>query len=113
MDLAERRAADRDLARRRHEARFDFVRYEQQAADADLEYRKTRARVYMEQRAKGNTATGSELVADAAAADARHKRDVAKSLAKAALLRIEETEREATVVRDIHRSSERVEGLAA
>ena len=113
MDLNARRRADRTLAERRQEARRDYVRYAEQAADADREYRRIKASTYAEQRSQGNTSVGAELEANAAAADARHRRDIADSLAKAALLRIEEASREAVSVRDIHATSERIDGLAA
>lgn len=113
MDLQSRRIADRKLAERRQEARRDYVRYAEQAADADLEYRRIKARTYAEQRSEGNTSVGAEIEANAAAADARHKRDIAESLAKASLLRIQEVERESVSVRDIHSTSERIDGLAA
>lgn len=83
------------------------------AVDADLEYRRVKARTYAEQRSQGNTSVGAEIEANAAAADARHKRDIAESLAKASLLRIQEVERESVSVRDIHSTSERIDGLAA
>lgn len=113
MDLNARRRADRTLAERRQEARRDFTRYAQEAADADLEYRKVKARVYMEQRAEGNTSVGAELVANSAAGEARHRRDIAGSLARASLLRVQEVERESVTVRDLHSTSERIDGLAA
>ena len=113
MDLNARRRADRTLAERRQEARRDYVRYAEQAADADLEYRRIKATTYAEERANSNTSVGAELQANAKAAEARHRRDIADSLAKAALLRIQEVERESVSVRDIHSTSERIDGLAA
>jgi hypothetical protein len=113
MDLAERRAADRTLAQRRQEARRDYVRYAEQAADADREYETTRAKVFAQQKSEGATDKAAELACRAAAAEAKHRRDIANSLARSALLRVDETEREAVTVRDLHSSSERVDGLAA
>jgi len=113
MDLNARRTADRKLAERRQEARRDYVRYAEQAADADLEYRRVKATTYAQERSKGNTSIGAELEANAAAGDARHRRDIADSLAKSSLLRIQEVEREFVTVRDIHATSERIDGLAA
>lgn len=113
MDLQQRRMADRKLAERRQEARRDYVRYAEQAADADREYRRTKASTYAEERSQGNTSVGAEMAANAAAADAKHRRDIADSLAKAALLRIQEVERETISVRDIHATSEKIDGLAA
>lgn len=113
MDLAERRAADRTLAERRQEARRDYVRYSEQEADADRDYEKTRARVFAEAKSDGLSDRTAELKCREAAADHKHRRDIAHSLARAALLRIAESERESVTVRDLHASSERVEGLAA
>lgn len=111
MDLAERRVADRTLAERRQTARRDYVRYAEEEAAADREYTKTLARVFLEHRDKGEPVGASELLAKAEAAEAKQRRDIAHSLARAALLRIDETEREAVTVRDIHSSSERVDGV--
>lgn len=113
MDLAERRAADRKLAEQRKEARRDFTRYCEAEAEADRDYECTRARVFAEQKSEGASDRAAELACRAAAADAKHRRDIAHSLARAALLRIEEAEREAVTVRDLHASSERVDGVAA
>jgi len=113
MDLAERRVADRTLAQRRQEARRDYVRYAEQEADADREYAVTLAKTFATQRSNGESVGAAEIAAKAAAADHKHRRDISHSLAKAALLRIDETEREAVTVRDIHSSSERVDGLSA
>lgn len=113
MDLQARRVADRKLAERRQEARRDYVRYAEQAADADREYRRVKAVTYAEERSQGNTSVGAEIEANAKASDAKHRRDIAESLAKSALLRIQEVERETISVRDIHSTSERIDGLAA
>ncbi len=113
MDLAERRAADHTLSEQRREARRDFVRYAEQAADAEQEYRKVKARRFVELRHDGEPVESAKIQAEGDASDARHKRDIASSLAKASLLRIEEAERDSVTVRDIHASSERVDGLHA
>jgi hypothetical protein len=113
MDLAERRAADRALSEQRREARRDYLRYAEQSAEADREYRKAKARKFVELRAEGEPVESAKIQAEAVASDAKHRRDIAASLAKAALLRVEEAERDSVTVRDIHSSSERVDGLAA
>ena len=113
MDLQARRTADRTLAERRQEARRDYVRYAEQAADADAEYRRIKARTYAEERSHGNTSVGAEMEANAKAAEHKHRRDIAQSLAKASLLRVEEVERDSVSVRDIHSTSEKIDGLAA
>lgn len=113
MDLAERREADRRISEARREARRDYVRYSEQAADADAEYRKAKATEFVKLRSAGEAVESAKIQAEAAAADAKHRRDIAHSLAKAALLKVEEAERDSVTVRDLHSSSERVEGLAA
>lgn len=113
MDLQARRVADRKLAEQRREARRDYVRYAEQEADADRDYERTRARVFAEAKSEGDSDRAAELKARDAAADAKHRRDIAHSLARAALLRIQETERESVTVRDLHATSERIDGLAA
>ena len=113
MDLAERRAADRELSEQRREARRDYVRYSEESSNADREYRKTKARRFVELRSEGEAVESAKIQAEAEASDAKHKRDIAASMAKAALLRVEEAERDSVTVRDLHASSERVDGLAA
>ena len=113
MDLAERRAADRQLALQRRSARMDYIQHAAEEAEADRDYERTRARVFAEQKAAGKSDRAAELACREAAADAKYRRDIAHSLARAALLRIAESERESVTVRDLHSSSERVDGLAA
>jgi len=111
MDLGERREAERNIAKARREARNSYVAYSEQAAKEDLEYRKTKALRLVEYRAAGEPAGVAQIRAEADAAEHKYKREIAESLAKAALLKIEETERDSVVVRDLHKSSERVDGL--
>lgn len=111
MDLSERRQAERKIAEARRKGRDDYVAYSEQAAKEDLEYRKTKAIKLVEYRAAGEPAGVAQIRAEADAAEHKYKREIAESLAKAALLKIEETERDSVVVRDLHRSSERVDGL--
>jgi hypothetical protein len=113
MDLAERRESDRRNAQHRRDARRDFERYAEEAADADLSYRKRKATRYVELRAEGETGEGSRIRAEADAADFKRTRDIATSLAKSALLRVDEAERDSVSIRDIHKTSERIDGLAA
>lgn len=113
MDLNERRAADRNLARARRDAREEYVRQSKIAAKADADYRRLKATTFLSARDQGLPASGCEMVANSAGAEAKQARDIAASLAKAALLKIQETEREAVTVRDVHSTSERIDGLAA
>jgi len=112
MDLAERRRADADLTRSRRAAREEFVRQSEVAAQADADYRRIKSITYLEARDQGLPSNGAEIVANAAAAEARTRRDIAASLARAAQMKIQEAERDAVTVRDLHAASERVDGLA-
>lgn len=111
MDLDARRKADRSIAEGRRAARRDYVKHSEVAAKEDLAYRKTKAIKLVEYRAGGEPAGVAQIRAEADAAEHRMKRDIAASLAKASLLKVDEAEREATVVRDLHRTSERLDGL--
>lgn len=113
MDLHARRLADRKLAETRREARRDYVRYAEQEADADRDYERTRATAFAKAKSEGLSDRAAELACRDAAADHKHRRDIAHSLARAALLRIQEAERESVSVRDIHATSERIDGVAA
>src|SRR5215510_4016144 len=113
MDLEERRLNERKIAQSRRDARRDFVRHSEEAAKEDLAYRKTKAVKLVEYRAAGEPAGVAQIRAEADAAEHKFKRALAEASAKAALLKIDETERDSVVVRDLHRSSERVDGLSA
>lgn len=113
MDLEERRVSERKIAERRAEARRDFIRYCEESAKEDLEYRKTKAIKLVEYRAAGEPAGVSEIRAEADAAEHKYKREIAGSLAKAALLKIEETERNSVTTRDLHATSQKIDGLSA
>lgn len=113
MDLTARREADRRLSEQRRDARRDYIRYAEQAADADREYRKSKSVEFVKLRSAGESVESAKIQAEATASEAKHRRDISASLAKAALLRVEETERDSVSVRDIHSTSERIDGLAA
>lgn len=113
MDLAERRRADHELSKQRREARRDYLRYCEDKADADRDYEKARATAFAEAKSQGLSDMAANYKAKQAGADFKHRRDIADSLARSCLQRIDETERDAVTVRDIHNSSERVDGLAA
>lgn len=113
MDLNDRRRADHQLAKDSEEARNEYVRQAEIEAIADGEYRRVKAKTYLEARDQAMTSTGAEIVAAAAASEVKQKRDIASSLAKASLLKIAECDRRRVTVRDIHSTSERIDGLAA
>ena len=113
MDLAERREADRKNAGYRRKARADYEKYSAQAAEAELAYRIKKSTSYVELRAKGETSEGSRIRAEAESAPLKRDRDIATGMAKSALLRVDEAESERVSIRDIHKTSERIDGLAA
>jgi hypothetical protein len=113
LTLDDMRRGAHQLAQARRDARRDFERYSEQEADADREYRVTLAKVFARERSAGEPAGASEILAKAAAAEAKHKRDLAASLAKSALLRIEELERDAATLRSIADWSRAIDGAAA
>jgi hypothetical protein len=113
VDLDWRRVADRKLAEKRIAARKAYVEQSELAAAADRRYRQEKGKTYTLKRSEGETGEGAKILAEAAASDHLYARNLAASLAKAALLAIEEAEREAVTVRDIHSASERVDGLVA
>lgn len=113
MDLAERKAADRATAKYRAKARGEYVTQAGIAATKDRQYRELKATTYVTLRAQGETSEGSRIRAEAASAQLRCERDIAASLAKAALLRVDEAERNSVSVRDVHATSQKIDGLAA
>jgi hypothetical protein len=113
MDLAERKAADRATATYRAKARKEFVKQADIAANKDREYRELKATTYVQLRHEGETSEGSRIRAESASAQLRSERDIASSLAKAALLRVDEAERNSVSVRDVHATSQKIDGLAA
>jgi hypothetical protein len=113
MDLAERKVADRMNAEHRRKARIDYEKYSTEAAEADLKYRTKKSVSYVELRAKGETSEGARIRAEAESAPDKRDRDIAAGLAKSALLRVDEAESERVSIRDIHKTSERIDGLAA
>lgn len=111
MDLGERREAERKIAQSRRDARRDYVAQSEIAANEDLSYRKTKAIKLVEYRV--NEPAGVALVlAEADAAEHKHRRKIAESLAKAALLKVDETERDSVTTRDLHATSQKIDGLA-
>jgi hypothetical protein len=112
MDMAERRAADRKVAVYRKKAREDFEVQSALAADKDREYREKKAIRFVELRNEPEPVEASRIRAEGDTAQLRYERDIASSLAKAALLRIDEAERNSVSVRDIHSTSQKIDGLA-
>jgi hypothetical protein len=113
MDLNDRRRADHQLAKDSDEARAEYVRQAEIEAIADAEYARIRSATYLECRDQGMPVTGADLVAKAAGSEIKQRRDIAESLKRAALLKIAECDRRRVTVRDIHSTSERIDGLAA
>ena len=113
MDLNDRRRADHQLAKDSDDARGEYVRQAEIEAIADGEYRRIKAQTYVQCRDQSMTSAGAEIVAAAAASEIKQKRDIAESLKRAALLKIAECDRRRVTVRDLHATSERIDGLAA
>lgn len=113
LGLDELRRGARALTEKRREARRDYVRYCEQEADADRDYRRTMARSFTRLRSGGEPVGAAEIIARADAADAKHRRDIAASLAKASLLKIEELERDSATLRSISTWSMKIDGVEA
>lgn len=113
MDLAERRRADRKLSKRRQEARQDYERHAEEEARADARYREKLAVEFAKARGDGAAANEAEIYAKSEASQPKLERDLAHAKARAALLKIEEVERDSVTVRDIHSTSEKIDGIAA
>ena len=64
-------------------------------------------------RSDGEPVGAAEIIARADAADAKHRRDIAASLAKASLLKIEELERDSATLRSISTWSMKIDGVEA
>lgn len=101
LSFEEIRAAAHELAKRRRQARTDYVARSEEAADAEREYHKSKAIAFTKARANEKGVGESEILANADSADARHTRDVAHALAKAALLRIDELEADRAMLRQL------------
>ena len=116
LDFADVQRAARQLGEKRRQARKEYEEQSLLAADADRDYRKafavafTRARVGDEE-TPGKSVGEAEAIAAAEAADAKHRRDIAQSLAKSALLRIEELEADKSNLRMLGEWSQRIEGI--
>lgn len=113
MTLDEFRRKANLMQTARSEARRDFERYAEQEADADREYRQSLAVAFAKAKSSDMTAAQSEIEAHAAASDAKHKRDLAKSMAKAALLRIESLEADRATLRSIATWSQAIDSTGA
>src|SRR5262245_7587554 len=111
-DITEIRAKAHELGKKRREARAAYERFSREAADADRDYRKRKAVAFTRARAAGASVAEAELDCDAAAADDKHRRDIAQSLAKAQLLRIEELEADRAMLRQLGEWSQRMEHVA-
>lgn len=111
LDLDEVRRQARALAEGRRTARRDYERYTKQEAEAEHDYRKKKAQAYLGSRSEGTASNGAEIVANAAAAEERMRRDIAHSMAKAAEQRIAELEADRAMLRQLAEWSRALEGL--
>jgi len=113
LTLDEFRAKANAMQQARSDARRDYERYAEQEADADRTYRQTLAQAFATARAGDMTAAQSDVEAHSKASDAKHTRDLAKSMAKSALLRIEALEADRATLRSIAEWSQRIDSTGA
>ena len=114
LSLDEFRRQSRVLQENRSKAREEYERHAQEEAQAEFEYRRAFAIAHTQAAAKGTlNAKGIEAEAVAQTAPLRLKRDLAKSLAKSSLLRINELEADRATLRSIAEWSQRVDGVTA
>ena len=113
LGLNELRQKAHALSQRRSDAIRDYERYAEQEADADRDFRITLAKRFTQARSDSEPAGASEIIARAAAAEAKHKCAIASSLAKSSLLRIEECERDAATLRSVADWSRSLDGGTA
>jgi hypothetical protein len=113
LSLDEFRAKSNQLHQKRSEARRDYERYAEAEAKADKDYRVTLATAFAQAKAKEMTAAQADIEAHSMASDKKLERDLAKSMAKSALLRIEQLEADRATLRSIAEWSQRIEGVTA
>ena len=110
LGLNELRAGAHKLSSERRQARRDYERYAEQAAEADRDYRRALASEFAKRRADGESATAAEIAAQAEASEHKLRRDIATSLAKSSLLKVEECERDSATLRSIADWSRQIDG---
>lgn len=113
LTLPEFRRKANAMQQARSEARRDYARYAEQEADQDRLYRQTLAQAFAKAKSGDATAAQAELQAHADAADFKHARDLAKAMAKAALLRIESLEADRATLRSVAEWSQKVDATGA
>jgi len=112
LDLAERRRLSRQNAMNRRQARIDFEKHVTAEAKAEREYKERKAIRYVEHRNNGDSSEGARIKAEGDVAELKQQRDLSKGMAKAALLRVDESEAERVVIRDLGDLSEAIDGKA-
>lgn len=111
LTLDDYRTKSNAIHKARAEARRDFERYAEQEADAERLYRQQLAQAFAKAKASDATAAQAEIQAHSDASDARHTRDLAKAMAKAALLRIEALEADRATLRSVAEWSQKVDAV--
>ncbi len=111
LTLDDFRQQSRQLHDARGDARRDYERYAHQAADAERDYRRELATAFARAKSSEMTAGQAEVQAHADAAEARHKRDLAQSMAKSCLLRIEAIEADRATLRSIATWSQAIDAV--
>lgn len=111
LSFDEIRAAAHDLAGKRREARRDYERRAEEAAEAEKNFRRELAIQFTKCRSDDKGVGESEILANGheQVAGYRHKRDICQSLAKSALLRIEELEADRAMLRQLGAWSQELE----
>lgn len=113
LSFGEVQSAAHDLASQRRHARTVYEKRSREAADAEREYRKKLAIKFTTFRSQEKGVGESEILAngDPEVYEARHARDIANGLAKAALLRIEELEADRAMLRQLGAWSQELEAV--
>jgi hypothetical protein len=101
LSFEEIRSAAHDLAGERRKARKDYETHARLASEAEREYRKKLAIAFTSHRSNEKGVGESEILANADAAEQKHTRDLEQAQAKAALLRIDELERDGAFLRQL------------
>lgn len=101
LSFEQLRAAAHDLAVKRREARDTYEHHARKQVEAEEAYRRKKGTELAKFRAADKGFGESEVLADAEAAGERAARDMEQVLAKVALLRIEELERDQATLRQL------------
>ncbi len=99
MDLDDYRRRSEKIVRARHSAIEEYQRQGLAEAEAEHDYRKSKAVSLARVRSEGKSVTEAEVLAEGEAAGHKKLRDTAHVLARSSLLRVQELERNAASLR--------------